>query len=122
MLAGLLTDSVRLWFAPKSFTQSGQSFPLGAFIVRVASNGPEVHDAVRRNAAASGARVYALTSALADSGTDLGSNSVFYVHPPRIVLLGGQGVSSGSFGASWYAFDQRLRYPVTTVAAASLAG
>jgi hypothetical protein len=122
MLAGLLGDSVRLWYAPKSFTQNGQSFPMGAFIVRVASNGPEVHDAVRRSAAASGARVYALASALADSGTDLGSNSVFYVHPPRIVLLGGQGVSSGSFGAAWYAFDQRLRYQVTTVAVASLAG
>jgi hypothetical protein len=122
MLAGLLADSVRLWFAPKRFTQNGQSFPLGAFIVRVAANGPGVHDAVRRQQAASGASVYALNSALADSGTDLGSNTVFYVRPPRIALVGGQGVSGNSFGFAWYAFDQRLRYPVTTVAAAALAG
>jgi hypothetical protein len=122
MLAGLLADSVRLWFAPKSFTQNGQSFPMGAFVVRVAANGPEVHDVVRRHAAASGARVYALTSAMADSGTDLGSNSVNFVPRPRIALVGGQGVAGGSYGAAWYTFDQRFRYPVTTVALASLGG
>ena len=120
MLAGLLTDSVRLWFAPRAFTQGGQSFPVGAFIVRVASNGADVHDVVRRHAAASGARVVPLASAMADSGTDLGSNSVFFVRPPRVVLVGGPPTAGGSFGAIWFAFDERLRYQVTTVAAQSL--
>lgn len=121
MLAGLLADSVRVWFAPKAFTQAGQAFPTGAFIVRVAANGPEVHEIVRRHAAASGARVVALASAMADSGSDLGSNSVFFVHPPRIAVLGGTPVSGGSFGSTWYLFDQRLRYRVTTVNVAALA-
>jgi len=120
MLAGLLRDSVRLWFAPRAFAQGGASFPLGAFVVRSASNGAGVHETVRRHAAASGARVVALASAMADSGTDLGSNSVFWVKPPRIVLVGGQGTSSGSFGSMWYAFDHRFQYPVTTVALQAL--
>jgi len=121
MLSGLLRDSVRVWFAPKSFTQNGQAFPMGAFIVRVAANGPGVSETVRRHAAASGARVVALASAMADSGTDLGSGSVFFVSPPRIALVGGAPISGGSFGSTWFLFDQRLRYPVTTVAAQSLA-
>ena len=122
MLAGLLTDSVRVWFAPRAFSQGGQAFPQGAFVVRVAANDARVPELVRRRAAETGAPVVPLASALADSGTDLGSNSVFYVRPPRIVLVGGPPTSGASFGAAWYAFDQRFHYPVTTVAAQSLGG
>ena len=121
MLSGLLGDTVRVWFAPKAFTQNGQAFPMGAFIVRVAANRPGMHEIVRRHAAVSGARVLALASAAADSGTDLGSGSVFFVNPPRIALVGGAPISGGSFGSTWFLFDQRLHYPVTTVAAQSLA-
>jgi len=120
MLAALLADSVRVWYAPRSFTQGGQSFPTGAFVVRVASNGAGVHETVRRLAASTGARVVPLSSALAESGTDLGSNSVMYVKPPRVALVGGTPVSGQSFGFAWYAFDRRLRYPVTTVSVAAL--
>jgi hypothetical protein len=55
-----------------------------------------------------------------DEGADLGSNSVFPVRAPRVALVGGAPISGSSFGYAWYAFDQRLAYPVTTVAAASL--
>jgi len=122
MLAALLADSVRVWFAPEAFTQGAGRFPQGAFVVRVAANDARVHDIVRRCQAESGADVVALASALADSGTDLGSNSVFPLKPPRVALVGGAPVSGNSFGFAWYAFEQRLGFPVTTIAAADLAG
>lgn len=122
LLADLLADSVRVWYAPRAFAQGPQAFPAGAYVVRVAANGPGVHEVVRRAAAAAGARVYPLASALADSGSDLGSNTVFYVHPPRVALADGSPVSGGSFGEAWFAFDQRLHYPVTTVSVAALEG
>ena len=122
MLALLLADSVKTWYAPRRFTTGGATFPNGAFLVRVASNGEGVHELVRRHAAASGARVVPIASALVDEGTDLGSNSVFYVRPPRIALAGGPPISGNSFGFAWYAFDQRIGYPVTPVPAASLGG
>jgi len=122
MLAGLLADSVRVWYAPRAFRSGEHAFPHGAFVVRVAANGDDVHETVRRLAAESGARVVALGSALVDEGTDLGSNSVFPVRPPRVALVGGDGVSAYSFGFAWFAFDQRIRYPVTTVRLASLPG
>ncbi|HEX5634047.1 MAG TPA: hypothetical protein VFX50_12500, partial [Gemmatimonadales bacterium] len=41
LLASLLKDSVRVRFAPYSFTTGGESFPAGAFLVRVAANGAD---------------------------------------------------------------------------------
>ena len=113
MLAGLLTDGVRVWYAPKAFAIGRSVFPKGAFLVRVASNGEDVHDRVSRAATASGARVTPLATAAVDAGTDLGSNSVVYLKPPRVALLGGAPVGGNSFGFAWFALEQRIKYPVT---------
>lgn len=115
LLAGLLADSVRVWYAPRSFRMGEARFPRGAFVVRTAVNSDSVHTLVRRHATAARARVAALGSAAADEGTDLGSNSVFAVRAPRVAILGGAPVNGNSFGFSWYALDQRLRYPATPI-------
>jgi hypothetical protein len=120
LLSALLADSVRLWYAPHSFRAGEQRFPHGAFVVRAAANDTGVHALVARRAQETGARVVALQSALVDEGTDLGSNSVFPVRPPRVALLGGPGIGGNSFGFAWFAFDQRLRYPVTTISTGSV--
>src|SRR5690606_31841909 len=82
MLAGLLADSVRVWYARRPFRSGEHSFPHGAFLVRVEPNGERVHEIVQRLAAESGARVVALASARVDEGTDLGSNSVAFIRMP----------------------------------------
>ena len=122
LLAGLFRDSVRVWYAPKAFAVGGKSFPNGAFVVRVAGNRTAVAETVAWRAAEAGAVVQHLPSALVESGTDLGSNSVFPLRAPRIALVGGAGVNGNSFGFSWFAFDQRLGYPVTTVGIGFLGG
>lgn len=115
MLGGLLADSVRVWHAARAFRAGGRSFPHGAFVVRVAGNGAGVHDTVRRHALSSGVEVTPLASGGVDAGTDLGSGSVAFVRPPRVALLRGEPVDGQSYGAAWYAFDQRLRYPTTAL-------
>ena len=122
MLSMLLRDSVRVWYAPRSFRSGHSRFPHGAFVVRVAANDSSVHRRVHDAVMATRAPVATLGSALVDEGTDLGSNSVIPVRIPRIALVGGAPIQGNSFGFSWYAFDQRLGYPVTTVAASNLAG
>ncbi|MGH7664539.1 MAG: M14 metallopeptidase family protein [Gemmatimonadaceae bacterium] len=122
LLALLLRDSVRVWHAPRSFRVGGNAFPHGAFVVRVAANDSGVHELVRRRAGETNARVVALGSAGVDEGTDLGSNSVQPVNAPRVALLGGAPVSGNSFGFAWYAFDQRLRYPVTKLDVGAVRG
>jgi hypothetical protein len=90
----------------------------------VATNDSSVHEKVRRYAAAGAAAadVYAISSSAVDEGTDLGSNSVIPLRMPRVALVGGNGISGNSFGFSWYAFDQRMKLPVTTINAASIGG
>src|SRR5690606_26277965 len=122
MLAGLLADSVRVWYARRPFRSGEHSFPHGAFLVRVEPNGERVHEIVQRLAAESGARVVALASARVDEGTDLGSNSVACIRMPKVALVGGQGINGNSFGFASFAFDQRIRYPVTTVDVSTLTG
>jgi hypothetical protein len=118
LLSSLLQDSVRVWFAPHGFTSGGVRFPHGAFVVRVASNGATLDDVVQRAARGAGARVTAIASAGVEEGTDLGSNSVFPVHPPRVALLGGPPVSGNAFGFAWYQLDQRIAYPAALIDAA----
>jgi hypothetical protein len=120
--AGLLAAGFRLWFAPRSFRVDETRFPRGAFLARVASNPDSLHDAVSRLITETGARVIPLATAAVDSGTDLGSNSVFFVRPPRVGLLGGAPVSGNSFGFAWYLLDQRLGYPVTAFEVQALGG
>jgi hypothetical protein len=115
LLAALLADSIRVWYAPRAFRSGEHEFPRGAFLVRVAANDSTVHEVVRRHATSSGARVAAIGSSAVDAGTDLGSNSVFFVRPPRVALIGGGPVSAYSHGFAWYMFDQRLGFPATPV-------
>ena len=121
LLASLLRDSVRVWHAPNSFVSKGNRFPNGAFVVRVAVNRADVYETVMKRAAESGAMVTAIPSAGVDEGTDLGSNSVVPILPPRVAILGGAPVSGGSFGFSWFAMDQRIGYPTTIIDAAFVA-
>ena len=116
LLAALLADSVAVRFAPRSFSSGGMSFPQGAFVVR--ASGPDsarVHDLIGRHASAARATVASLASAAVASGTDLGSNSVIPVRPPRVALLSGSPIAGQSFGYAWYALDQRLVYPSTAI-------
>ncbi|HLL45988.1 MAG TPA: hypothetical protein VK399_04745 [Longimicrobiaceae bacterium] len=122
LLAALLADSVRVWYAPRSFTAGGARFPHGALLVRMEGNAADVHERMRRHAAAAGAPVAAIQSAAVEEGTDLGSNSVFPLRTPRVALAGGSPVGGNSFGFAWYAFDQRLRYPATPIDVSNLGG
>ncbi|MFP4623987.1 MAG: M14 family metallopeptidase [Gemmatimonadota bacterium] len=120
MLAGLFTDDIRVRHAPRAFRIGDASFPHGAFLVLVHRNrgqddGASLHETVRARAAESGAEVVALHTALVDEGTDLGSNSVRAIPDPAVALVGGDGISSTSFGAAWYALDQLLHFPATRV-------
>ena len=122
MLSALYADSIRVSFAPRAFKLGVADFPKGAFLVRVATNGERVHDAVARAARTSTAHAFALQSALVETGTDLGSNSVFPLSAPKVALLGGESVNGNSFGFAWYAFDQRLALPATRVQANFVSG
>jgi hypothetical protein len=125
LLAALLRDSIRVWFAPKPFTvgagAESATFRHGAYLVRVFPNRDEVHALVARHAVAEGVAVTPVASAGVAAGTDLGSNSVVVIPRPRVALVGGAPIQGQSFGFAWYALEQRLGYPATLIDAAFLA-
>lgn len=55
-----------------------------------------------------------------ESGTDLGSPDIPKINPQRIALLREEGVSTLSYGALWYFFEQELGYPIIAVPANNL--
>ncbi len=120
-LAQMLADSAKVYWAPKSFRIGEARFPRGAFVIRVAANTAAIHQRVRDVVRRTGARVVALPSALVDEGTDLGSNSVIPVVPTRVAMLGGAPIGGNSFGFAWYQFDQRMKYPVTSIGVEGIA-
>lgn len=121
LLASLLKDSVKVWYAPRAFTSGGKRFSHGAFVVRVFFNTETVHQQVAQHASRAGVTVYPIASAGVDEGTDLGSNSVRPIRQPKVALLAGPPVSGGSFGFAWYAMDQRIGYPTTLFDASAVA-
>ncbi len=122
LLAALLKDSVKVWYAPRAFTSGGRRFANGAFLARLFFNNASIHERIAQHATQAGATVYPIASAGVDEGTDLGSNSVRPINRPRVALLAGPPVSGGSFGFAWYAMDQRIGYPTTLFDASSIAG
>jgi hypothetical protein len=121
-LGRMLADSAKVYWAPKSFRIGEARFPRGAFILRVAANAASLHQQVQAAAKATGARIVALPSAMVDEGTDLGSNSVIPIVPTRVAMLGGAPIGGNSFGFAWYQFDQRLKYPVTSIGMDAVTG
>jgi hypothetical protein len=117
MLGALLADGVRVRHAPRAFTVGGHAFPHGAFLVLVNRNmdafdGAGLHRRMVDLARETGTSVAAIETALVESGTDLGSNSVAAIPEPRVALLAGSRISSTSYGAAWNTFDQILKFPV----------
>jgi hypothetical protein len=122
LLAALLRDSVRVWYQPGAFRAGDTRVGRGSFVARTFGNGPRLHEIVRRHAVAIGAHAVPLMGAGVDEGFDLGSNLVFPLKTPRVAIIAGPGVSGQSAGYAWYAFDQRLHYPVTLLDPTAVSG
>lgn len=56
-----------------------------------------------------------LETGFAENGSDLGGEYYPLLTAPRIMLLGGAGVSSTDFGQVWYYLEQVAEYPVSIV-------
>ncbi|TDE16575.1 M14 family metallopeptidase [Dyadobacter psychrotolerans] len=55
------------------------------------------------------------------TGQDFGSEFVPVLKSPKIVTVGGPGVSATSFGSVWHYFEQQINYPMTVVDPSRLA-
>lgn len=57
----------------------------------------------------------ALESGFASNGGDLGGENYPLLKTPKVLVLGGSGVSNIDFGQVWFYMDQVIEYPMSTV-------
>ena len=112
----LAAEGVRVGASSRPLVADGITFPAGTFIVRLGRNSDTVHTQVESLAKALGVMVTGAQSGFPDSGqTGVGSESVFPVHAPKVLIAAGDGISTTAFGDAWFYVEHELGLAVTPV-------
>jgi hypothetical protein len=103
----LLKEGFRVAVAMKPLTAGGKTYERGTFVVRLSRNPDAVHDAVARLARELGVDVFAANSGYTDDGdTNVGSENVVSLQPPRVAMLADEVVDQTSFGSIWWTLNR----------------
>ena len=117
----LAGEGIRVGASSRPLVADGVSYPAGTFVVRVGRNSDSVHATVDALARELGVTVTGAQSGFPDSGqTGVGSESVFPVHAPKVLLAAGDGVSTTAFGDAWFYLEKELGLQVTPIDLAAL--
>ena len=115
-LTALLNKKIKVRYTETPFEAGGKKFSPGSLLITKAGNSLENFDqVVTRIAAGCNRELVPLSSGFVDKGADIGSDHIKYIHPPQIMLMAGEGVSSEAMGEVWHFFEQQIGYPVTLV-------
>jgi hypothetical protein len=117
-LAELLNNNIKVRFSEIQFETSGRSFNAGSLIITRNGNSTVnggFEKTVNEIAKKSGVSLFAIPTAFVDKGADLGSSKVRFIKKPKVVVVGGESVSSLSLGEIWHFFEQEIGYAVTIV-------
>jgi len=107
MALRLLKEGFRVNVATKTMNAGGRNWKPGTFVVRVARNSDQVHEAVAKLASELGVQVTAVDSGYSDEGdTPVGGENVVPLKNPKIAVLADEGVSQTSFGSLWWTLDR----------------
>jgi hypothetical protein len=117
-LVDFLRDGGRARVMPDTFRIGGTLHPRGTIFLPAGMNPGLVERA--REAGLTG--VVPVSSALTETGRDLGTGRAGDLALPRVALVGGEGTSSGSFGAHRFFLEHRLGLPYDAVNARDLGG
>jgi hypothetical protein len=117
-MAELLKRKIRIRNAMKPFTAGKQEFGRGSLIIARGDNKhlkESFDQTIITIANGAGIRLHPTSTGIVAKGKDLGSNYAPLKSKPEIALVGGDGVSSGSFGELWYLFEREINYPLTVL-------
>ncbi|MEO6524942.1 MAG: M14 metallopeptidase family protein [Mucilaginibacter sp.] len=115
-LAALLKQNIKVRYSETAFETGGSKFDAGSLIIALNGNKQKnFDDLVLKIARQFNRNITPLLSGFVDKGADLGSAQIRYISKPNIMLVAGDGVSSGSMGEIWQLFEQQIGYPVTII-------
>lgn len=117
MAFDLLREGYRVATSTRPFDAGGRQFERGSFIVRVNRNPESLHPRINELAIKRGATVVAVNTAFSDAGiTGIGSDAVYALEAPKILLATGVGVNGNSYGALKFLFEQTFDLDYVPVA------
>ncbi|HEY4197959.1 MAG TPA: zinc carboxypeptidase, partial [Mucilaginibacter sp.] len=113
-LAGLLNEKIKVRYTQAPFEAAGKKFAPGSLIITKAGNNiPNFEEIVHDAAMHAKVTLVPLSSGLVDKGADLGSSVIKSIHPPKVMLITGDGASAEAMGEVWHFFEQQINYPIT---------
>ena len=107
-LVQFLKDGGRAYAQPDTFRMDGVLYPMGTLFLSRERN-PELDRQVRD--AGLEPFLVPVSTGLTQTGRDLGTGRAGFVTLQKVGLFGGQGLSSGSYGAHWFFLEQKLGLP-----------
>ena len=122
-LAATQNTGIKARYATETFRIEGKDYPAGTLVITRADNrkmGTSFHQTIQTLAQEFEQEIQAVKTGFSEAGSDFGSRAYQLIQQPNIMVLAGEGTSSGSFGQVWYYFEQVLKYPVTMVQASRL--
>jgi hypothetical protein len=119
----LLAEGYRIAAASQPIDAGGRQWPRGTYVVRTARNDSSLHRRIDQLARESGVEVTGITTAFTESGGQhgIGGEAVYDLRPPRVALVGDQGVSQTGYGAVWWSLEHRYGVRFTPVSTQWLA-
>ncbi len=107
MALRLAQEGFRVAVSTRTLNAAGRNWDAGTFVVRISRNPDSIHDAVSRLARDLGVRVTAVNTGYNEAGdTGVGGENVVSIQPPRIAMLGDEGVDQTSYGSIWWTLDR----------------
>ncbi len=104
------------------FKIEGRKFSSGSLLLRVNENSSSLSEDVQKISEITGVDILGVSTALSEEGPDLGGNDFPLLAQPRIALLTGNNVSTGSFGSIWYLLDNELNLKFSILDAENVSG
>lgn len=108
---------VKVRVADEPFSTASASFERGSFLVLKADNKSNKNYIEQVVSISNKLEIplFKVTTGLSIAGKDLGSDNMRLLHPAKVAIVAGNGVSPTSFGELWFFFDQLLHYQVATI-------
>ena len=116
LIAELNKASVRLRMTNRPFTNSGFNCPRGTIVATAFDNSSIPLDAtIQKFTKNYNGQIYSLMTGFSEQGPDLGSEDLALMQSPKILIVGGAGVSQYNYGQIWHLLDIDLELPHTKI-------
>ncbi len=112
----LMQLNVPVRISSKPLHVDGVKVPAGSFLIEGnAQSEDQLFSTLSTITDAFSVKWYPVSTALAQSGIDLGSSNVQQVKQPKVMMVVGEGIDAYQAGSIWHLFDTQVYLPLTKV-------